>query len=165
MQPSSHRADFIQAMRHVPGAVAIIACALGHDRTGLAATAWNSVTADPPMLLACVNRTASAHALIVQAAAFSVNVVPASGAEVVAIFSAQRGLSGKDRFIAGNWTTGRLGQPLLKNAAAAFECALEAEHAYCTHSIFIGRIDAVLQNVPSDALLYVDGGYATARAL
>lgn len=164
MQPSTPRADFVHAMRHVPGAVAIIACAFGDDRSGLAATAWNSLTADPPMLLACVNRTASAHALIVQAAAFSVNVVPASDTEVVAIFSAQRGLSGKDRFIAQDWMPGRIGQPLFKKALAAFECTLEAEHIYGTHSIFIGRTEAVLQSNSSDALLYVDGGYASARA-
>ena len=63
-------------MRAVPGAVALIASKAEGQRSGLAATAWNSLCADPPMLLACVNRNASAYPLIARSRAFSVNLLP-----------------------------------------------------------------------------------------
>ena len=71
------RAMFVGQMRRVPGAVAIVATAADGDRTGLAATAWNSLCADPPMLIACINRNASAHPMIHRAGAFSVNLLAA----------------------------------------------------------------------------------------
>lgn len=159
------RAGFLECMRRVPGAVALIASADGVDRTGMAATAWNSLCADPPMLLACVNQNASAHALIHRARAFSVNVVPLEAQEAVAIFSAQRGLNGRDRFLDGDWSTGKAGQPLFNTAIAAFECELVADHIYGTHSIFIGRVRNMRRNKDAEALIYHNGAFARAAGL
>lgn len=159
------RAEFLLSMRAVPGAVAIIAAADDREQTGMAATAWTSLCADPPMVLACVNQSASAHGVIRRARAFSLNVVPAAGEETVAIFSAQRGLSGRDRFIDGHWTAGPNGQPLLDTAVAAYECELVADHLYGTHSIFIGRIGAIRRSDAAEALIFLDGGFYRAEAL
>ena len=158
MNPSTCCADVVQALPHEHGAVAVIVCALGTDRTGLAATTPNPLTAAASMLLACINRAASAYTLMVQETAFGVDTAIASDSAFIAIFSAQHGMSGKDQFIAGGWTSGRIGQPMMKAAAAAFECVLQAEHVYGTHRFFIGRIDTVLQGELSRALLYVDVG-------
>lgn len=159
------RAEYLLSMRSVPGTVAIIAAADGDDRTGMAATAWNSLCADPPMLLVCVNRNASAHSLIHRTRAFSVNIVPTDAQETVAIFSAQRGLNGRDRFLDGQWSTGPGGQPLLECAIAAFECDMVAEHEYGTHSIFIGRIRCLQRKTDAEALIYLDGCFARAETM
>lgn len=161
----ARRAQYLKAMRSVPGAVAIIASSDGDEMTGLAATAWNSLCADPPMILACVNQSASAHAVIKRAQAFSVNLVPSADREVVAIFSAQRGLNGRDRFVEGGWTMGPAGQPLLNSAVLALECKLAAEHVYGTHSIFIGEVGAIAHNSELETLLYLNGTYATGLAI
>jgi flavin reductase len=152
-------------MRVVPGAIAIIATASGLDRTGMAATAWNSLCADPPMLLVCVNQSASAHELIHRAGKFSVNIVAAEEQEIVAIFSAQRGLHGADRFLDGHWDFGPEGQPLLKSAVAAFECTVAADHVYGTHSIFIGAVGAMRNAGNGEALLYRDGAFGVTADL
>ena len=156
------RARFLQQMRLVPGAVAIVATALGTRRTGLVATAWNSLCADPPMLLACINRRSSAHPIVADARAFSINLLAADHAETVAIFSARRGLDGADRFVPGAWTDGPGGQPLLNDAVAAFECELDDLHDYGTHSILIGRVGAMRSRADAPAMLYLDGGFASA---
>ena len=160
------RAEYLLSMRAVPGAIAIIATSYDGERRGLAATAWTSLTADPPTLLACVNRSASAHGPILAAGAFSISLLPTAHSETVAIFSAQRGLDGDARFLAGAWTTGPGGQPLLNEAIASFECALDNRHDYGSHTILIGRVTyLVAQSAPGEALLYVGGGYARAAAL
>jgi flavin reductase len=149
-------------MRRVPGAVAIVATGTQGERTGLAATAWNSLCADPPMLLACINRNASAHPLVLSSGAFSINLLAADHAETVAIFSAQRGLDGSARFVADEWVEGALGQPMYRDAIASFECTLEATHDYGTHTILIGRVGLMRSRDDAKAMLYLDGCFASA---
>ena len=163
--PGEHQKNFVAQMRVVPGPVALICSADGADRTGMAATAWNSLCAEPPMLLVCVNRKASANEMIVSSGRFSVNLLSTDDVETVAIFSAQRGLSGAARFLNGQWDEGELGQPMLKGAVAVFECELEARHSHGTHDIFIGRVRHMTKTVGAEPLLYMDGGYCTPAPL
>ena len=157
--PDDHRANFVAQMRVVPGPVALICSANGNERTGMAATAWNALCAEPPMLLVCVNRNASANGMIVSSGRFSVNLLATHDVETVAIFSAQRDLSGAARFLGGQWDKGELGQPMLKGAVAVFECELEAQHSHGTHDIFIGRVRHMTKTAGAEPLLYMDGGY------
>lgn len=156
------RAAFLVAMRRVPGAVAVIATADGGARKGLAATAWTSLTADPPTVLACVNQNASAHASMLKAAAFTINLLDREHTETVAIFSAQRGLNGDERFIDGLWTQGTTGQPILNEAVVSFECRLAGAHQQGTHTLLIGEVVDVRVRPGGDALLYLDGSFAGA---
>lgn len=163
---AGRRSRFLGQMRRVPGAVAIIATGIGDDRTGLVATAWNSLCADPPMLLACINRKASAYPLVQRSRAFSVNLLATSHSETVAIFSAQRGLEGSARFVDSDWITGPMGQPMLRQAIASFECTLEGTHDYGTHTILIGQVGDMSSDNDAEAMLYLDGCFASAvRAL
>jgi flavin reductase (DIM6/NTAB) family NADH-FMN oxidoreductase RutF len=159
------RSAYLAAMRHVPGAVAIIAGEADGVKGGLAATAWTSVCADPPMMLVCVNQSASAHAILAQNTGFTINFLAANDEETAAIFSAQRGLSGHDRFLDHAWKTGQSGQPVLAAAQAAFECRLVERHVYGTHSVLIGQVEAVHNASDGAGLLYVAGAYAKAEKL
>lgn len=159
------RAAFLRTMRAVPGAVAIIASSDGEEMTGMAATAWNSLCADPPTLLVCVNLSASVHSVILHARRFTINLVPSDASETVAIFSAQRGLSGRDRFLDDQWSYGPAGQPMLNSAVASFECELVADHTHGTHSVFFGRVGEIRSNAEVSALMYFDGTYGQAVAL
>ena len=156
------REDFRRNMRAVPGPVAIVAVANGAERSGLSATAWNSLSADPPMLLACINRKASAHDIIRRAGAFSINLLAGGSHELVATFAGQRGIDGAERFASDLWRDGPSGQPMLINAVAAFECALEGVHDYGSHSILVGRVGEMRNRCEGQALLYVDGSFASA---
>jgi flavin reductase len=147
-------------MRRAPAAVAVLAAASGAERTGLAVTAWSSVSADPPTLLACVNERASAFSAIQSAGAFSLNLLATGDEETAAIFSAQRGLAGGERFLKGAWRTAALGQPVLVGAVASFVCELAAVHRQTTHGVFIGAVvDIHLPEGRPPALLYLDGRF------
>ena len=114
------------------------------------------------MLLACVNRKASAHALIHRVGAFTINLLPLEDEETVAIFSAQRGLEGSARFLDGRWISGQGGQPMLSDAIASFECELEGTHDYGTHTILIGQVGSMHCRDDAEAMLYLDGCFASA---
>lgn len=162
LSEAESRALFLEQMRQVPGAVAVVASAREDDKGGLVATAWSSLCADPPMLLACVNRSASAHDLILDAGAFGLSLLSTEDKDVVGHFSGKGGLTGKDRFVDGLWESGPAGQPLLKVATVAFECRIEATHVYGTHTILIGRVGEMRRRAGGSALLYLDGQYASA---
>ena len=66
--------DFKQAMRHCAGAVALVTVGAEHGkRTGLTVTSACSLSDNPPSLIVCVNRNASAHARIREEGAFAIN--------------------------------------------------------------------------------------------
>ena len=161
--PASFRSLFLSRMRGVPGSVAIIATIDAGERRGLAATAWCSLSADPPTMLICVNHNASAHDFIVRSGLFSVNQLADSHEEIVAIFSNQRGLTGDGRFVDQDWRPGVKTTPLFTHALTSYECVVIEHLSYSTHSIFIGQ---VIQIQSSGAVLspavYLDGSVCTA---
>ncbi len=145
---------FRACMRRVPGAVTVVTTAHGGRRSGLTATAVCSVSAEPPQLLVCVNRASSAQAVIAAAGRFGVSFLAHDQQEVADAFSSPV----QDRFAAAEWVELASGVPILKDAAAAFDCVVVQMVEAGTHTIFIGAIvAAAARDVLS--LMYKSGEY------
>ena len=71
--------------------MSVIATGSPGRRNGLTATSICALSVAPPMLIACVNRRASAHDAITDNGFFSVNVLSAGDQRVATIFSAGSG--------------------------------------------------------------------------
>lgn len=128
-------------MRHQAGAVTIIAAGQVGARGGLTATAFSSLSDNPPTVLVCVQRRSGTHAVIVASKTFSVNILAHEQQDLAERFSGKSGVSGEQRFAAGAvWETLATGAPVLDGALASLDCELLDEHAFATHSIFIGRV-------------------------
>lgn len=151
---------FRQAMRHVPSAVAVVTAEHAGQRRGLTATAVCSVSADPPQVLACVNKGGRAHACIEQANAFGINYLADSQAPIALAFS-RPGSDADARFDDAQWIDGAQGVPLLDSAVVSFACRV-AQRVDCgTHSIFIGEIVEIRQQERA-SLLYKSGAFSQA---
>ena len=150
------RETFRTCMRQVPGAVSIITTLHGDLRGGLTATAVCSVSAEPPQLLACVNRSASAQPLIAASGRFGVSFLSHEQQGVAAAFAA----SLSERFQVGDWMVLGSGIPLLRNAAAAFDCVVVQTLDAGTHTIFIGAIVAAVSQETRN-LVYKSGIYGS----
>ena len=147
-------ATFRACMRQVPGAVTVVTTVHQGTRGGLTATAVCSVSADPPQMLVCVNRSSSAEAVIAAAGRFGVSFLSHEQEPVANAFAA----SLDDRFDHAEWTELGSGVPLLQDAAAAFDCVVVQMIQAGTHTIFIGAIvSAVARDVPN--LMYKAGAY------
>lgn len=157
-------AAFRGAMRLVPGAVAVIATGAAGARSGMTATAVCSLSDAPPMLLACVNASASSHPVIRARGHFSVNLLAEEQAAIAARFAGAGGAKGEDRFQLGDWTVLDTGAPVLRDAMAAFDCDLVAEHVHATHSIFVGAVRGIAARAAAPPLLYLAGGFGGFRA-
>lgn len=151
--------SYRQIMRHQAGAVAIIAVGRAGERTGLTATAVCSLSDSPPMLLVCVNRTASAHDPIANTGAFSVNLLASTQQDVAGCFSGRTGLKGEARFHDPDWTTLATGAPILSSALASLDCKLVDRHEFATHTVFIGAIADGRVNTEAAPLLYFRGDF------
>lgn len=153
-------AAFRSAMRELAAGVTIVTSGVGLHRRGLTATAVCSLSVEPPTLLACINREAECHRVILEHGMFCVNVLGAASEALAARFAGRDGVRGAERFLHGDWGTLTTGAPVLGNAVAAFDCSLLEVLDGGTHSICIGRVEAVAVGASQPALVYRAGLFA-----
>lgn len=151
---------FRLAMRELAGGVCAVSVGAGEDRGGLVATSVTSLSVDPPTLLVCVNRSASAWPLFARHGRFAINVLGFRHLGVARHFSGQTGARGAERYAVGDWRTGATGAPILADALVAIDCEVEEVLERHSHGIVIGRVRAVSEVQPDDALVYMRGAYA-----
>ena len=151
-------------MRHHAGAVTIISVGKSGGRTGLTATAFCSLTDDPPTVLACVNRTASAHDLIAKHKSFCVNVLAAAQQDVAMRFAGRVGQQGEERFDEGAWITLATGSPVLEGALANLDCDVVETLDGKTHTIYVGRVRAGRVNGVIKPLVYFKGEFCDVKS-
>ncbi|KMO30926.1 hypothetical protein VP06_20535 [Methylobacterium aquaticum] len=151
-----------QVWRGFGATVALIATEHGAARHAMLATAVSSVSMDPPSLLVCINRSASAHASLRARGAFSLGVMAAAHRDLAAAIAAAPSAA---RFDHGTWRRWQSdgdaidGLPWLEEAQATLFCAIDACHHHGTHAVLIARIAGAIGSGPTDPLLYCDGGY------
>jgi flavin reductase (DIM6/NTAB) family NADH-FMN oxidoreductase RutF len=97
--------DFRDAMRAFVGNCSVLTVGDGDDASGLVVTSAISLSADPPLLLACVNRTASAHPLLVKYGRFGWSSLGAAHQAVAERFSGFGGIKGPARYDGAVWET------------------------------------------------------------
>ncbi len=153
--------QFRALLRNHAGAVAVIAVGHPGARTGLTATAVNSLSDQPPAILACINQRASAHEPILAAGAFSVNFLRAADDELATVFAGQTDLRGEDRFRSGAWGELSTGAPVLKSALLALDCRLIEHHRFSTHTVMIGAVADGRYAPEADPLLYFRGDFCS----
>src|SRR4051794_32507338 len=134
--------QFKVGMRTLAGAVNIITSLQAGHRYGMTATAVCSATADPPTVLACINKLATTHAAVAKSKAFCVNVLRSEDWELSTSFSGAQ--SGETRFKSRDWTRLSTGSPVLIDALVCFDCRVVKSLVHGTHTIFLGQVDQVL---------------------
>lgn len=106
---------------------------------GLMATAVCSLSAEPPSLVVCVNRDATAHDAILRSGILGVSLIPDNAEELAVHFAQAKGVA---RFEKGNWTTLETGVPILLDAPVAFDCRISQVYDGYSHSIIVADIQA-----------------------
>ena len=112
----------------------------GCGRYGLTVSSMTSVSAEPPMLLVCVNRNNLAHDAIVGNGYFAINVLGSHHRALAASFAGHPEHGPAYDFSAADWLVTASGLPQIADAAAVFECELGRAVKVGTHSIFIGGV-------------------------
>jgi flavin reductase (DIM6/NTAB) family NADH-FMN oxidoreductase RutF len=150
--------EFKRAMRTLASTVTIISTAdVYGSRHGMAATAVNSVSMEPPSLLICVNHGASIHDPLIARGEFCVNVLTTRHEELVSAFSGR--LKGSQRFEVGDWRDESNGMCYLHDAQCNLFCVVDQVVPFATHSIIIGRVNAVRVAESIAPLIFADGKF------
>ncbi|PWC57447.1 nitrilotriacetate monooxygenase [Azospirillum sp. TSH7] len=152
-------AAFKSALRSVVGSVSIVASGQGADRRGLTVTAAVSLCVDPPMVLACINRSAEAHDVILRTGAFSWNVLSADQVQLAERFAAMDGSKGASRFSPAEWGEMVTGVPVLLQSVCSFDCRVQDTLEVATHTIMIGAVVAQIHNQHKVPLIYSSGKF------
>jgi flavin reductase len=164
MEPTPVDAEqFKSGMRTLAGAVNIVTSISAGHRYGMTATAVCSAAAEPPTVLACINKLASTHGAVAKSKVFCVNVLRAEDWELSTTFSG--GQTGDARFRTRDWTRLATGSPVLIDSLVSFDCRVVKKVAHGTHTIFLGQVEQILLGQKGKPLLYSDGQYAKLASL
>ncbi|OHC58648.1 MAG: flavin reductase [Rhodobacterales bacterium RIFCSPHIGHO2_02_FULL_62_130] len=151
--------EFRDAMRAFVGNCSVITTGEGEAATGLIVTSAISLSAEPPLLLACINRSSSSWPVLKESGKFGWSSLGAAHQPVAERFSGFGGVKGPARYDGAEWETAVTGARLLTGAPTAFDCTVEEMIDRATHSILIGRVQAIRITEGAGALIYWNGAY------
>jgi flavin reductase len=148
--------QFKLSMRATVASVNIITCE--HDGThyGLTATAFSSVSSDPPTILICVNSNASACQHILATRRFCVNVLTQGMEKLADAFAGA--VPPEKRFVTGTWRQLNSGNLVVDGCAAAFDCEVSSVLQEGSHWIVSGKVKQC-ERYDTSPLVYANGTY------
>jgi flavin reductase (DIM6/NTAB) family NADH-FMN oxidoreductase RutF len=109
---------------------------------GLTATAFTSVSLDPPLVLVCIDKKAETFPQFAPAGIFAVNFLALDQQHLSQRFAK----SGGEKFEGVGWRRGSLGTPLLDGAVGYVECRIKHAYEGGDHIIYVGEIEAADAN-------------------
>ncbi|MCD9187038.1 MAG: flavin reductase family protein [Pyrinomonadaceae bacterium] len=104
---------------------------------GITVSAFCSVSLEPPLILACIEKRAGSHHAFQQSKAFVVNILREDQQAVSNHFASHL----EDKFVNVEYDTGIGNLPVLRNCLANLECRLHDSYESGDHTIFIGQIE------------------------
>ncbi|MCS6932250.1 MAG: flavin reductase [Acetobacteraceae bacterium] len=149
------RQSFRNAMARLGAAVTIVTTDGPGGRAGLTASAVCSVTDDPPTLLVCINRAASAAPAFRANGVLCVNLLSAAQQRLSNRFAGlEEARTMEERFALGQWRRGETGAPVLEGAVASLECRIADIVEKGTHSVFFAEVQSVAFGPEGPALVW-----------
>lgn len=148
--------EFRAALGRFPSGVTVLTTkgADGSDQ-GMTVSAFCSVSLEPPLILVCIEKSASVYAALTSAPGFTINILSARQEQVARRFS----IVDIDRFEGVGFTRSSNGYAILDDVLGLIECRRFTLYDGGDHTIILGEVEAT--RVESGApLLYYRGGYA-----
>jgi flavin reductase (DIM6/NTAB) family NADH-FMN oxidoreductase RutF len=148
--------EFRSVLGRFPSGVTVVTTKStnGSDE-GMTVSAFCSVSLDPPLVLVCIEKNASAYDALTTSSGFVVNILSATQEQIARRFA----IVDIDRFEGVGYSKSQNGFAVLDDVLGVIECARYAMHDAGDHTIIVGQVEAarVESGTP---LLYYRGGYA-----
>jgi flavin reductase (DIM6/NTAB) family NADH-FMN oxidoreductase RutF len=150
--------DFKHVMRHWASTVTIITTRADGSIYGLTATAFSSLSVQPPMVFVSIYRKTHTHPLIEQSGIFCVNFLAPGMTHLSDRFAGR--YPNEDRFAGVAYRSEATGSPVLDDALAYLDCRVVEALVTGDHTIFVGQVEASgVQKPEQTPLLYFMGRY------
>ena len=145
------RPSFTQAMAELPAGIAVATCLDGAGSPlGATLSSVASLSLDPPMLLACLDRRSNTLRRLAPGAPFLLHVL-AEGQETAAMAFAGKA---ENKFAAVAWARDREGLPRLDGCAVVIDCRVAEVLPGGDHMIVTGLVTAAQVDGARRPLLY-----------
>jgi flavin reductase len=145
---------FRSIMRSMVAGVTVITTSHEGRAHGMTATAFSSVSAEPPTILIVLNRSTRTHPLLSASRHFVVNLLAEDQIELGQRFAGKH----DNQFDGVSCAENEFGVPVIEGSAASLECVTVGEMNVGTHTVFIGRVTGGGVSAISP-LVYHDGSY------
>jgi flavin reductase (DIM6/NTAB) family NADH-FMN oxidoreductase RutF len=138
--------------------VTVITATDGNDFRAMTANSVTTVSLEPPLMLVCVQHSASIHDPIARSRKFAINILSEGQEEISALFAHHGEL---DEPMGGvPFHVGLGGAPLIEGTLGWVECELWREYDGGDHTIYVGRVlELALPRPDARPLLFFAGGY------
>lgn len=147
--------DFRRVLGHFASGVTIIStCDADGRPAGLTASAFTSVSLDPPLILVCVDHKAQSFPALKDSDRFAVNILRPEQEHLSRKFATSR----LDKFDGIDFRISDLKLPLIEGSLARLECIKVSAHVEGDHTIFVGRVERA-EAADGEPLLYFGGKY------
>jgi len=131
---------FREAMASFPSGVTIVTTVDADGQPwGFTATAFTSLSADPPLVLVCLAKNAQCHEVFLTVESWAIQIIHAEHNDLALRFATR----GADKFGSGDFTTSDRGLPVLPEVPVVLECSAFARHDGGDHTILVGRVEDV----------------------
>jgi flavin reductase ActVB len=128
------KSAFRETLAHFASGVTIVTSRHATGLVGFTATGFTSVSLEPPLILVCVDKSASAYEGIVTSQHFGVSIL----GEAQSAIALQFARHGVDRFegiaLRGTWA------PLIEGALAHLECKNHSQQDAGDHTLVLGEV-------------------------
>lgn len=142
--------EFREAMTRFASGVTIVTTADGEGRRhGFTATAFSSVSATPPLVLVCLDKSARCHPEFAQATEYAISILRSDHWDL-----AKRFASKIDDKFTDNFVSDEYGLAHLPDALASLACLTEQVIDAGDHTILIGRVVSVRLGAGVPAVFY-----------
>jgi flavin reductase (DIM6/NTAB) family NADH-FMN oxidoreductase RutF len=150
-------AEFRRVLGHFASGVTIVTtCSPDGRPTGLTASAFTSVSLDPPLVLICVDHKSQTHAPLCEHGRFAVNFLSVEQEALSRKFATTR----LDKFDGVPHRMTALGVPVIEGVLAHLQCVTVSRYDEGDHTILVGRVEETDAGEGGEPLLYYRGQYA-----
>jgi len=138
--------------------VTIVTTAVDGWLHGMTASAVASVSLEPVQLLVCVEKSAHTHGHLLQAGAFTVNILAEDQEDVSTTF-AKSDPPEQGRLQGVAFRIGENGAPIIEGCLAHIECKVASQTDGGDHTVFLGEVLAAEHDREAPPLLYYQSKY------
>ena len=124
---------------------------------GMTASAFCSLSLEPPLVLVCIDRSAIMHEVVAKSHVFAINILARDQEEVSRVCASRR-VEEARRLEGISYHTEVTGSPVLDGAIGYLDCRVEHAYDGGDHTIFVGRVEAAGAR-DGEPLLYFRSAY------
>ena len=143
-------ADFREVMARFPAGVTVTTTVDADGRWwGFTASAFCSLSADPPLVLVCIAKSAECYPAFMSADSIAIHFVQPKYESLARTFATR----GADKFAGHPFELTERGLPVLRELGSILECSVYARYDGGDHTIIVGRVEDALVG-ESDPVVY-----------